>query len=162
MENLHEEKRIEVGEEALNYLNTTRKWTMFFAVLGFVVTGLMLLGCIVAGVLFRSFTGLSGMEGMEELESTGFVAGAAEILLIVFIIIIALIYFFPLYYLLRFSQHTRKAIKTLSGEELTKAFRNLKSYWLYIGVLVIIVFSVNLIIFVIAGTSLAFLSKLTG
>jgi len=162
MENLQEEKKVEVGKEALDYLNTTRKWTMFFAILGFVIIGLMLLSCIAAGVLFRLFTGLSGMEGMEDLESAGLMAGGAEILLIVFMVIFSLIYFFPLYYLLRFSQHTRKAIKTLSGEELTRAFRNLKSYWLYIGVLVIIILSVYLIIFIIAGTSMAFLSKLAG
>lgn len=162
MENLQEENKIELGQDALRYLNTTRKWTMFFAILGFIFIGLMLLGCVIAGVLLNSLPGLSEFESVEDMESVGLMAGAARIMLIVFMVIFAIIYFFPFYYLLRFSQHTSRAIKKLSSEELTMALRNLKAYWLYIGVLVIIVLSVYLLIFIIAGTSLAFLSRIFG
>ncbi|MGQ9619684.1 MAG: hypothetical protein ACUVTX_01710 [Bacteroidales bacterium] len=161
MENLQEEKKIEIGSEMLSYLNTTRKWTMFFAILGFIFIGLMLIGTIVAGFLIRSAAGLGeAAEGIEGMENIGVATGVVQILLIVVILVFALIYFFPVFYLLKFSLHSSKAVKTLSSEELSKAFRYMKSYWLYLGVLMIIILAVYLIIFLVAGSSIAILSGL--
>jgi len=158
MENLQEEKKIEIGSEAISYLNTTRKWTMFFAILGFIVVSLMIIGGLTAGVLLRSVSGLFDTESIEGMEGAGSITGIAQVMLSIFIIIVALIYFFPILYLYRFSRHTASAIKGLEHTEITKAFKNLKSYWVYLGVLTIIILTVYLIIFVIAGASLAFLS----
>jgi len=165
MEEYQSEKKIEIGSDALGYLDTTRKWTMFFAVLGFIVIGLMIIGGFAAGALMKSLSGLSGvegLEGMEGMEAAGAASGVAQVLFIVIMLVFAVIYFFPLFFLLKFSTHTSRAVKALDREELGKAFRYMKSYWLYIGVLVIIVLAIYLIIFLVAGSSLAFLSGLKG
>jgi len=162
MEEYQSEKKIEIGSESLHYLDTKRKWTMFFAILGFIVIGLMIIGGFAAGALMKSLSGLKDIEGMEGMETAGAAAGVAQVFLIIFMLIFALIYFFPLFFLLKFSTHTSKAVKNLDRNEMEKAFRYMKSYWLYIGALVIIVLAIYLIIFLIAGSSLAVLSGLKG
>lgn len=168
METSFENKKIEIGQEGLGYLDTTRKWTMFFAILGFVVIGLMLIGGALAGTLMKGiFSGMGnipaidemeGFEGMEGLDTAGAIGGLAGGLMFVFILIAAVIYFFPLLFLFRFSRYTSKAMQTLDPTSLALGLKNLKSYWMYMGILVIIFLTVYLLIFLIAGASLAFLS----
>ncbi len=161
MENSLENKKVEIGQEALGYFDTTRKWTMFFAILGFVILGLMLVGGLVAVTFVRKLaSGMSGMEGMEGMGSLGAAGGMASIMLIIMFLIIAVISFFPYFYLLKFSQHAKRAVSTLDANEMTLAFKNIKSYWKYLGILVIILLAVYLIIFLIAGASMAFLTGL--
>ncbi|MGD0582886.1 MAG: hypothetical protein ABR974_08075 [Bacteroidales bacterium] len=161
MENSLENKKVEIGQEALGYLDTTRKWTMFFAILGFIFLGILLIGGMVAGLFVRGLTsGMSGMEGGEGMGSVRAAGGFASILMFVVILIMAAIYFFPLFYLLKFSTHAKKAVATCDSNEMTLAFKNIKSYWKYIGILVIILLAVYLIIFLIFGASMAFLTGL--
>jgi heme/copper-type cytochrome/quinol oxidase subunit 2 len=164
MENSLENKRIELGQEALGYLDTTRKWTMFFAILGFVFMGLMLVGSLALGSLIGGLTsGLSNMEGMEGVEGMGAAkaaGGIASIMMFIVVLIFAVIYFFPLLYLLRFSKHSKKALAEQDAGQLTLALKNMKSYWKYIGILVIIMLAVYVIFFLIFGASMAFLSGL--
>jgi hypothetical protein len=161
MENSLENKKVEIGQEALGYFDTTRKWTMFFAILGFIFLGLMIVGGLVAGTLIRKFTsGMSGMEGMEGMGSMGAAGGMASILMIIVMLITAVICFFPLFYLLKFSQHAKRAVATGDANEMTLAFKNIKSYWKYLGIFTIIMIAVYLIIFLIFGASMAFLTGL--
>ena len=72
MENLQENRKIEIGQESLGYLNTTRKWTMFFAILGFIFLGLMLIIGLLAGSFLTAFTSkMSGAEGVEGIKLAG-------------------------------------------------------------------------------------------
>lgn len=152
-------RKIEIGHESLGYLDTTRKWTMFFAILGFVFIGLMLVLSLVAGSFLGSLTkGMSGMEGMEGMETARAVGGFASIMMFIVVLIIAVIYFFPLLFLFRFSKHAKNAVVNYDANELNLALKNLKSYWKYVGILVIIVLVVYLIVFLIAGASMAFLT----
>jgi hypothetical protein len=43
METPLENRKIEIGQETLNHLNTTRKWAMFHAIIGFIFLGLILI-----------------------------------------------------------------------------------------------------------------------
>jgi hypothetical protein len=164
MENSLENKKVEIGQEALGYLDTTRKWTMFFAILGFIGLGLMLVFSLVAGTFLSAFTssmsGMSGMDSVEGMEGVKAASGIAGIMFFVVMLVFAVIYFFPLLYLLKYSQHSKRAVANCDSNEMTLAFKNLKSYWKYMGILVIILLSVYLIIFLIAGASMAFLSGL--
>ena len=156
MENSQEIKKIEINQESLGYLETTRKWTMFFAILGFVFLGVMLVMGLFAGSLTSVFTSkMSGMEGMEGAKAAGGIAG---ILFFVYMLVFAVIYFFPLLFLFRFSSHTKKAVANADANELQIGLKNLKSYWKYIGILMIICLAVFLLVLIIAGGSLALLS----
>jgi energy-coupling factor transporter transmembrane protein EcfT len=160
MENIQENRKIEIGQESLGYLNTTRKWTMFFTILGFVFLGIML----VFGLLFGSFMSLfsskvPGIEGVEGVKAAGVIAG---VMIFIVILVFAVIYFFPLLYLLRFSKHTKNGVANFDANELQLGFKNLKSYCVYMGILIIIVLALYLIVLIVAGSSLAFLSGLKG
>jgi len=138
-------RKIEIEQESLNYLNTTRKWAMFFAIIGFIFLGLLLVAGLVAGTFLSVF------------KSPEMGGGIPQVLVFALVVIMALVYFFPILFLFRFSKHTANAVQTLNKEELNKAFRNLKSYFVYIGVLLIIVLVIYFILLVVAGTSMAFL-----
>lgn len=148
MENIQENRKIEIEQETLNDLNTTRKWSMFMAILSFIFIGFL----IIAGIIATTF--LSALSNSES--NIGF----PEWLLIIIILVFAAIYFFPVLFLFRFSSHTGKAVAMLDKGELQKAFKNLKSYFVYIGILIIIVISFYLILLIFAGSSLALLRGL--
>ena len=148
MENIQENRKIEIEQETLKDLNTTRKWSMFMAILGFIFIGFI----IIAGIIATTF--LSALSGSGT--STGF----PEWILIIMILVFATIYFFPVLFLFRFSSHTGKAVAMIDKGELQKAFKNLKSYFVYIGILIIIAISFYLLILVFAGSSLALLRGL--
>jgi len=166
MENSLENRKIEIDQESLGYLDTTRKWAMFFAILGFIGLGVMLILGLVAGSFMSLFSskmaGMSGMEGMEGMETAKAVGGFASIFVFIILLIFAVIYFFPLLYLLRFSKHTKNAITNLDANEMRLGFRNLKAYWKYIGILIIVTLSFCLLGLVLSASSLALLSGLKG
>jgi hypothetical protein len=148
METTSENNKIEIGKETLKHLNTTRKWAMFLSILGFIFIGLLLIIGIIAGTFLSAFkTGDAG-------------PGIPESVIIVLFFVMATLYFFPIHFLFRFSKHSAHAIETLNKEELYKAFRNLKSYFVYQGVLIIIGLSIYVFVLIISGTSLAFLKSL--
>ncbi|HOO98591.1 MAG TPA: hypothetical protein PLV06_11815 [Bacteroidales bacterium] len=136
---------IEIGEETIKDLNTVRKWTMFFSILGFIAIGLMFIIGLVAGVFLLVFDTGPAILGMPEW--------------IVIIIIFALtaLFFFPLFFLNRFAQHTGNAVKKYKTAEIRHAFRNLRNYCIYMGVLVILLLVSYFIVFIAAGASVALL-----
>ncbi|MFA5820415.1 MAG: DUF5362 family protein [Bacteroidales bacterium] len=148
METTLENRKIEIAQETLNNLNTTRKWTMFLAIIGFIFLGLFIVIGVITGIFLSAFN--SGATSM----------GIPESLLEVIFIILAIVYFFPVLFLFRFSKHTAHAVQTLDKQELHKAFQNLKSYFAYLGVLLIIVLSFYIVALIVTGTSMAFLKGL--
>jgi heme/copper-type cytochrome/quinol oxidase subunit 2 len=133
---------------------------MFLAILGFIGLGLMLILGLLAGSFMSAFSSkMSGMEGMEGARAVG---GFASVLVFIFLLIFAVIYFFPLLYLFRFSRHTANAVANLDANEMRLGLKNLKSYWKYIGILIIVVICLYLLVFIIAGSSIAMLSGLRG
>jgi hypothetical protein len=148
MENSIDSNRLELSPESLRHLDKTRKWTMFFAILGFIFLGLMIFAGLAAGAFLSIFD--SSPEG----------ADIPKWLFVVIILFFALLYFFPTLFLFRFSTHMRNAIQTVNNEELRKAFRNLKSFFAYLGILVIIMLAFYFIALVVAGASFALLKPL--
>ena len=67
-------------------------------------------------------------------------------------LILAIIYFFPVYYLLQFSNQMKKALTTKNDETLAKAFEMLKSHYKFIGVFTIITISLYILFFIVAMT----------
>ena len=85
MENNQEIKKIEIGQESLGYLDTTRKWTMFFAIIGFIFLGMMLIIGLLAGSFLSAFTSkMSGMEGMQGMEGAKAAGGIAGVFVFIF------------------------------------------------------------------------------
>jgi hypothetical protein len=143
-----ENRKIEIEQETLKHLNTTRKWAMFLAIMGFIFLGLIIIIGLLAGTFLTAFS--SGEKGL----------GIPESFMFIPILLIALVYFFPVLFLFRFSKHTSHAIQHLDKLELHKALKNLKYFFAYLGVLIIIVFSLYIVVLIVAGSSMAFLKGL--
>ena len=140
-----ENRKIEIDEETLKNLNNIRKWTMFLSILGFIFLGLLIVIGVIAGIFLSAF------------KTGNTVTGVPESLIFVIFIVMAAVYFFPILYLFRFSKHTALAVQNLDKPELHIAIKNLKSYFAYIGILIIIFLSFYVVVIIIAGTSMSFL-----
>lgn len=141
MENISEPKKLEIEPETLKYLDTTRKWTMFLAILGFIGLGTFLISGLIAGVFLSIFDTSK--------------IGLPEWLLIITFPVVSIIAFFPILYIFRFSKYMAHVSRTYDQQELHKAFKNLKSYYVYVGILVIMTLVIYLIAFIVAGSSIA-------
>lgn len=112
----------------------TSKWAMFFAVLIFIALGFVLIGS-----LFIMAAG-----------SGGAIVG----------ILMAIIYgglmFFPGWYYYKFSTSTRQALEHDNNMSLEEGFANLKRFYRFIGILIIVVIGLY-VLFAVAG--IAFLSS---
>ena len=135
-------RKIEINQEILENLNVSRKWAMFIAIIGFIFLGLIIIiGIITSTFLFVFKPG----------EASSDVPGI--VILAVFIILTAG-YFFPVLFLYRFSKQTNHAIQTLDKKDLNKAFKNLKLYFIYMGIFFIIVLLFYVIALIVAGSSM--------
>jgi hypothetical protein len=148
METPPEIRKIEIEQSTLSHLNTARKWAMFLAIIGFIFLGLMLVIGLIAGTFLKTFS--SGENSF----------GISDSLIFIPIILIGVVYFFPVLFLFRFSKYISKAIHTLDKLEFHKAIKNLKYYFAYIGIVLIIILSIYLVILIVAGSSVAFLKGL--
>ena len=121
-----------IPESAIPYLNSTRKWTLFFAVLGFVLIALMGLGFV----------------GMLVASAVSPVGGIMGIIAAFYAVLMA-VYFFPVYYLMKFSEETKKAIASRNPVTITKSFRYLNLHFKIAGIITI-VFIALYIVFIIS------------
>ena len=132
---------LELTKQSLSYLNETRKWTMFLAILGFVFLGIMVIFSLSFSAIFSSFSGEQA-----ELPFPGFLIGFIYLIL-------AGVYFFPILYLYKFSSFIKDGILNSSSDQINLAFQNLKSHYKFMGILVIVMlaFYAFALVMVMAG-----------
>jgi heme/copper-type cytochrome/quinol oxidase subunit 2 len=145
MESVQEDRKIEIGSEILNNLNSTRKWTTFLSVLGFIFLGLLIVAGLTTSLFLTTFKTQEANLGIPE-----------SAMIIIFVVVGA-IYFFPVFFLFRFSRNTRDAIQNLDSQKLSKGLNNLRLYFTYTGIMVIVVLSIYVVALIAAGASLSFL-----
>ena len=137
--NAHEAPQLTSESKAL--LSTTARWTKFIATIQFIGIGFML--------IFLIFLISVGAESLpEEFRSTPG-AGIAMGVYVTTILISVAIQTILAYFLYTFGKHTQRALRHNDTPSLTVALRNMKNYWLVIGVLMII--TLALIFFGILG-----------
>ncbi len=61
-------------------------------------------------------------------------------------VLMGLLYFFPIYYLFRFSAQVRPALASKNPQDLESALENLKSHYKFIGILMIVMISIYVLI----------------
>ncbi|WP_372644495.1 hypothetical protein [Ancylomarina sp.] len=138
MENLEVREQENKNELVLEiqaevYLRETRKWTKFFAILGFVFMGL--------GVL--SSIGLFAASSMMSAYTQVPMGGIA----VLYLILIG-VYFFPIYYLLQFSNKAKEALLSRSSQTLTEAMKYIKSHYKFVGIMTIVMLALYPIIII--------------
>jgi hypothetical protein len=139
--------QLQITPESVTFLTTAAKWAKYLAIIGFVTAGFMVLG----GGAFSVFYATLGREP----GNTGPMSLFTPSMLGAMYVVIALIYIWPVIYLNKFSNQTTRAIRTVDTKQLTRAFRNLKRLFQYIGIItivVLIIYFIVIIALVVAGT----------
>jgi len=145
---------LQVDQTTSGYLGETARWARFFAILGFIMCGLIVLLGFFYTTILAVFS-RAGNGGVSPVE-TGGIVGVMGGAMIFFCLLVAALYFFPCLYLYNFASRMQAALRANDQEKLTNAFKNLKSYFRYIGILTIIVLGLYLLIFIIGGIGAAF------
>jgi len=117
-----------ITQNASTYLNETGKWTKFLSIMGFIFVGLIVIMGFLAGSIMSIMPG--GQSGVFPA-GMGFLFGGIYILL-------GLLYFFPTWYLFKFSQKMKLALTTNSNDELNEALSNQKSFYKFWGIFTIV------------------------
>ncbi|MBC8054574.1 MAG: hypothetical protein H7Y13_16060 [Sphingobacteriaceae bacterium] len=141
MENLSPQEEpdfITFDSLCIQHLRSTRKWTKFLSLLGFIFIGFAV---IIIGIV-----------------SMQFFNGSSSILAILPMTIIALIYFFPIYFLWQFSTQSKSAIEYKDTESLRKAMMYLNRHYTFMGVLVLVM----IVCYLIAGIAMVVSGKMFG
>jgi hypothetical protein len=131
-----------IDEEAKAQLLETVRWTKFIAIIGFVFLGLLLLLAVAMGA---GFSMMSEMSGMSEMRGLG---GALGVGMMVMYLLIALLYFFPIYYLYKYSVLIKPAIHSGNQEQFNLALSYQRRMYKFIGVLFLIVVAIYAIMFI--------------
>ncbi|CAM3681240.1 DUF5362 domain-containing protein [Mucilaginibacter galii] len=146
------EKGLVLSEEALYYLQTAAKWAKFLAILGFIGCVIMVLVGLFAGSIFSKMGTVSAYPSVMSQSAGAFMS--------VFYIAFALLYFFPSLYLYQFAKFAQNALLFSSSQDITLAMGKLKSFFKFVGILIIAILSLYLLIvigvFVMMGTYSAF------
>ena len=133
-------EQLTVTKASKSYLSEIATWARFFAILGFIFIGLLLVFAFFAVPIFGTVT-----------KSQSGVPDDLGSIMLVTNVLIAIVYFFPLYYLLQFSKKIKKALKTKNDQMLANAFQMLKSHYKFIGVLTIITISLYFLFFIFSS-----------
>jgi hypothetical protein len=142
MENNTDNRKMNLSPETIKHLNTLRKWSMFLAVSGFIFLGLIVVLGILAGTFLTAFN-----------RNGGTTSGLSDLVLMAGFVGLALINLFPIFFLFRFSVHTSNAISNTDSAELTRAVRYLKRFFLYLGILLIVLIVFYISVLIITGTT---------
>ncbi|WP_254713081.1 DUF5362 family protein [Polaribacter sp. HaHaR_3_91] len=132
-------EQLTITKASKNFLKETAKWAKFLSIIGFILIAIMLVFSVFATTIFE----LAGKMQPGMPESLG-------LTMTVTYLVLAIIYFFPVYYLLQFSNKMKTALSTKNDETLAKAFEMLKSHYKFIGVFTIITMSLYALLIVAA------------
>ena len=136
-----DENKMKLNDYALTKLDSIRKWTLFFAILGFVFMGFALLATIFSSAAFSEPEFQTGP--MAQFGKYYFVMS------LLVLVILLVIYFFPVLYLYKFSIKTRRAIRERSAVNFDDAFRYLNAHFKFVGILTIIFLALYGVFFLI-------------
>jgi hypothetical protein len=142
------DQKIELEGDTLLHLNEIRKWTHFLSILGFVAVGLVLF----VGVLLLIASSFRSSFQYDPLGSYGPLIG-------IFYIVFSGIYFFPVFYLYKFSRYAKQSMIRIgsegpSNELMAHAIDYMKKHFRFVGIFTIVILAVYLL--VIIGLIIAF------
>lgn len=113
-----------------SHLLESAKWARFLAIVGmiFLFLGILIFIGVIAFIPNMTYNEFSG------INSVGLKVGFSF-----YLILISAIGFFPLLFLLRYSNHMRSALQGNDQNLLNSSFQNLKILFRYLGIVTIIV-----------------------
>lgn len=145
----HPQQSLIITEDIRSYLYDTAKWTKFLAVVGFVISALVAMMGLGAGAFVSVLAKMSPGNPLGAM-GPGF--------LTVYFLVIALLYFYPSLLLYKHANAANKAILYGDQDSLAEAMINLKSFFKFWGILMIVLISfylLTIILVVVAGMGAA-------
>jgi hypothetical protein len=133
---------LQIDSASQSYLYESAKWGKFISIIGFIACGIIVL----VGIFF-AFLASSIMESA--IPGFGAAAGSGAIILIVCLLGAGLA-FFPNYFLYNYSKKLKDALGTTDQEGISLAFNNLKSFFKFQGILLIIVLSFYVLMIIVS------------
>jgi hypothetical protein len=119
---------LQVDHLSTVYLRGAARWAKFLAVVGFIFCGLSLLMAVLFASVFASLFNSLGSGGLGM--SGGWLAFVY--------VCIALVNFFPCLYLYNFAHRMQLALESNDQEQLNISFRNMRAFYRFVGVLMIL------------------------
>lgn len=142
---------ISLGYEAQTYLRESGKWAAFLGIVGFIITGFIVIGALFAGTMMST---LSRMQ--PENPGAAIMAGMGGFVTVIYLLIAVLYFFFSLF-LYQFGSGIKKGIMYADQLHVTTALGKLKSFFKLWGILTIVVMSLYALIivcFIIFGAAM--------
>jgi Family of unknown function (DUF5362) len=118
---------LQIDSIAHSHLAETAKWSVFLSIVGFVLSGILVVVALFAGTFLGSMN--SGLGAAP-------VIGAG--LITVLYLIIAALYFFMSLFLYRFATKMKAALYSNDQDTLNNSFLNLKNLYKLMGILTVI------------------------
>lgn len=137
---------LSIDNTAKSHLNDTARWAKFLAIAGMVFLVIALAASILS-VTVLADSDFSVL--VNDAERDQFTT-ATKIGTVVGMLMMLIIAFFPLLFLLQFSNKLRSALRSNNQEAMNLAFLNLKKYFRYIGIIMIIILSIYALVFFVA------------
>lgn len=131
---------LQVDHQGSVYLSDAARWAKFLAIMGFVLCGFMILLAAFAGQILSN-----AFRTMEQMGTTSFDTMGFSIIYLV----LAAIWFFPCFYLYRFSTRIQQGIRSREQGALNQGFMNLKSCFRFIGIFTLIMMGLYAMIIVV-------------
>lgn len=136
------ENALNVNKQIEAYLRETTRWGKFLAIVGFVMMGILVLLGISMATVFPAFSEAAGTQ--------------FPVVMALVYVLLGLLYFFPLFYLYRFSSRIKEALMVNNEAAFTSGFENLKSLFKFMGIFTIVIMAIYLVVILLAvaiGTS---------
>jgi len=133
-----------LNAEAQNYLREAGKWAVFLGILGFILTGFLLLAAFFVGAIFSL---------VANYQQTPYPAGMGGIVSIVYIFI-AVFYFFFSLYLFQFGSRIKRGILFSDSMAVSTGLGKLKSFFKLWGITTIVIlafYALIIILVVVVG-----------
>lgn len=133
----------EFTSESAAYLLKAAKWGKFLAILGFIMTSLLIIAAILMSFVLNSVK-----DDMIPLNWP-----FSPKILSFFYIIIAILSLIPVIFLNSFSNNAVKAVRSSDTEKMTTSMKNLKNLFVFLGITTIITLVLYVIVLLVIGTA---------
>jgi hypothetical protein len=128
---------LQIDQQNTSYLTEIARWGKFLSIIGFISIGLLTLFFTISLLTGGSTSAASFGGTSYEMANTLGRTVVPAIMIVLF-----LIYFFPTFYLYKFSTQMQTALRNNDQINLNNAFGNLKSAFKFVGILTIIILGV--------------------
>lgn len=133
-----------VTEDIRSYIYETAKWARFLAIVGFVLTG---------WVIILAFSASAFVNALNEVSPGSPLAALGSTVMTVVLLMSALVYFYPSLMLFKYATAAKTAVLFAEQESLVIAMSKMKSFFKFWGILTIVglAFYMILILFAVVA-----------